>query len=588
MVRNPALDIDPDAAGGMRNAHAPTPSVYPPPESLRPTLVGRDYMVSAGHPTVAQIMADVLERGGMAVDAGVAGGLASNVIQVDMCNLGGVAPILVRLAGEERVWAISGVGPWGREVTLERFLARYGDDIPLGSGACVVPAAADAWVSALARFGTWTFREAAAPATAYARNGVPLDHRTATALEIMGRSFAAWESSREVYWPKGRPPRAGEMLIQADLGRTLERLAAAEAAGGSRRAAALAGVRAAFYEGDIAERLVTFNRATGGWLTLEDLAAFRCDVEPAPGIGFGGWHVHTPGTVTQGPALLQSLSILAEVDLTALGHNSVGYLHWLAEALKLAFLDRDRHYTDPRFAEVGVERLLEPSYLAGLRRLVRPDATVQALPEALRPSRPRFDTTYVCAIDRAGNLFSAMPSDTLDGSPIVPGLGVAVSCRGVQSRLDPAHPAVIAPGKRPRLTPAPALAVHADGRQLLAFGSPGGDVIVQAALQVFLNLVVFKMLPQQAVEAPRVATFSFPGSFFPNPTFPDRLDVESRIPAEVQAGLAARGHALSPWPDFEFDAGAVSLVGRLDLGGEDGPVLVGAADPRRTNYAAGR
>ncbi len=148
--------IDPDAAGGMRNAHAPTPEVYPPLESMRPTLIGRDYTVSAGHPIVAQIMADVLERGGTAIDAGVAGGLASNVVQVDMCNFGGIAPILLKRAGDATVHAVSGVGVWGREATLARVVERYGGDLPLGFGAGIVPAAPDAWLCAL-RFGTWSF-----------------------------------------------------------------------------------------------------------------------------------------------------------------------------------------------------------------------------------------------------------------------------------------------------------------------------------------------------------------------------------------------------------------------------------------------
>lgn len=578
--------IDANAAGGMRNENAPTPSVYPPPESLRPTLIGRDYMVSAGHPIVAQIMANVLERGGTAIDAGVAGGLASNVVQVDMCNLGGIAPILVKRAGEPSVWSISGIGMWGREATLERFRARYGDDIPLGSGASVVPAALDAWVTALARFGTWSFRDAVAPALQYAAEGFPLDHRTAIALGIMGRSFAAWESSRTIYWWKGRAPKTGERLIQRDLAHTLEILATAEGTGN--HADGLACVRAAFYEGELAERLVAFNRATGGWLSRADLAEFHSDVAPAPSVSFRGWRVHTPDTFTQGPVMLQALGILDGVELEALEPGSADYLHWIAEALKLGFLDRERHYCDPNFARVHVGALLDGDYLAALRGLVRRERVLAAIPEATRPARPRFDTTYVCAIDRAGNLFSAMPSDTLDGAPIVPGLGYFASCRGVQSRLDPNHPNVLAPGKRPRLTPAPAIAVKADGSESMALGCPGGDVIVQAMLQAFVNVVVHRMLPQQAVEAPRICTFSFPGSFFPNPAFPNRLDVESRIPDSVCADLAARGHRIARWPDYEFDAGAVSLAGRVRFDGEDGPVLAGAADPRRTAYAAGR
>jgi gamma-glutamyltranspeptidase/glutathione hydrolase len=578
---------DTDAAGGMRNANAPTPSVYPPPESMRPTLVGRDYMVSAGHPIVAQIMCAVLDAGGTAIDAGVAGGIASNVVQVDMCNLGGIAPILLKRAGDPTVWSISGVGPWGREVTLERFRARYGDDIPLGSGACVVPAALGAWVTALQRFGTRSFAELARPSIAYAADGLPLDHRTAIALGIMGRSFSAWESSRSIYWWRGRPPRTGEILRQPDLARSLAGLAAAER-GAASREEGLERVRAAFYEGEYAELLVRFNRQTGGWLDLHDLAGFRCEVEPAPCVEFGGWHVHASGLFSQGPVMLQALGILDGVDLAGMGAGSADALHWTIEALKLGFLDRERFGCDPRFAPVPVEALLDRGHLARLRGLVRPDRAVDAIPPTLRPGRPRSDTTYLCAIDRHGNVFSAMPSDTLDGSPIVPGLGYAASCRGVQSRLDPAHVNVLAPGKRPRITPAPALAVRPGTDEAIAFGCPGGDVIVQSMAQAFLNLVAHRMLPQQAVEAPRVCTFSFPGSFFPNPAFPGRVDVEARIPADIQDELTRRGHRLSPWLAFEFDAGAVAMAGRIDLGGEDGSVLIGAADPRRTAYAAGR
>jgi gamma-glutamyltranspeptidase/glutathione hydrolase len=586
-VGKEASTADTDAAGGMRNANAPTPSVYPPPESLRPTLIGREFMVAAGHPIVAQIMTDVLAAGGTAIDAGVAGGLASNVVQVDMCNLGGIAPILLKQAGEPRVWSISGIGPWGREVTLERFRARFGDDIPLGSGACVVPAALDAWVTALERFGTRSFAELAAPAISYAAEGLPLDHRTAIALGIMGRSFSAWESSRQIYWWRGRAPRTGEVLRQPDLARTLERLAAAER-GAASRSDGLARVRAAFYDGEAAQRLVRFNNETGGWLSLADLAEFRCEVTPAPAVEFRGWRVHAPGLCTQGPVMLQALGILEGVDLESMKPGSADQLHWMIEALKLGFLDRERFGCDPRYAPLPVEALLDRGYLAQLRALVKPNASLDAIPDMLRPSRPRFDTTYLCAIDRHGNVFSAMPSDTLDGSPIVPGLGYAASCRGVQSRLDPRHVNVLAPGKRPRITPAPALAVRAQTGEAIAFGCPGGDVIVQAMAQHFVNLVAYNMLPQQALEAPRVCTFAFPGSFFPNPAFPGRVDIEARVPPEVQAELARRGHRLSSWPDFEFDAGAVAMAGRLALGGEDGPVLAGAADPRRTAYAAGR
>src|SRR5262249_40518159 len=244
--------------------------------------------------------------------------------------------------------------------------------------------------------------------------------------------------------------------------------------------------------------------------------------------------VHVPDTWCQGPALLQALAILEGFDLAALGHNTAEYLHVLAESVKLAFSDRERYYGDPRFVDVPLDRLLSDEHAVerGARLGERALPTLPTLREPVRQS----DTTYLCVADREGNVFSATPSDTLDEGPIVPGLGILVSSRGVQSRLDPEHPAVLAPGKRPRLTPSPAIALHEDGRAW-AFGSPGGDVILQAMLQAFLNVVEFGMTPQQAVEAPRVASYSFPNSFYP-PTGPEGLlKVEARVPEEVQREL---------------------------------------------------
>ena len=579
------MDIDPNAAGGMRNENAPTPCVFPPPESMRPTIVGRDFVVAAGHPLVAQVMADVLERGGSAVDAGVAGGLASNVAQVDMCNLGGIAPIVVRPAGSDQVWSIPGVGVWGREVSLEAFRARYGDDIPLGSAGGIVPAAFGAWIAALERFGSWSFAEVVSPAISLALDGFPLDLRTAAAIEIMGRSFAAWESSRATYWPRGRPPRFGETLVQPELGATLERLAAAET--GASRSVRLESVRQAFYDGGIAEAMTALHRADGGWLSRADLASFRTPVELAPSIGFRGWRVYATDLGTQGPAMLQALGILERLGIESYEPLSADSLHLMIEALKLAYLDRERNHCDPAFAPIRQDRLLAPDYVGRMASAVRMDRVIEdGGAGEVTEARPRLDTTYLCAADRAGNVFSAMPSDTLDGAPILPGLGFFVSPRGVQSRLDPANVNALAPGKRPRVTPAPAIATAGD--QAIAFGCPGGDVIAQAMLQAFLNLAAHGMTPQQAVESPRVATFSFPGSFFPNPAFPRRVDIEARIPAAVRNELARRGHEISLWPEWEFDAGAVAIAGRLELGGCDGPVLAAAADPRRSAYAVGR
>ena len=446
-----------DAAGGMRNNTSPVPNIFPPPESMRPTLVGEHYSVVAGHPLVAMIAADVLERGGTAIDAGVAAGLASNVIQADMCNLGGVAPILVRQAGSDQVWSISGVGTWSESVTLQAYLERHKGDMPLGAPCSIVPAAADAWLSALSRFGTWSFADVAAPAIRYAREGFVLDRRTALAYELMGATFRNWDSSRAIYWPQGRAPREGDRLKQTDLALLLERLAAAEQ--GANREQALEAVRKAFYEGEVAERIVAWVNGNGGWMTLEDLAGFRNEVAPAKSYDYRGWRMFTGGTYSQAPVILQALSVLAGFDAAALAGREDGYLHLLTEAMKLAFSDREKFYCDPNFAATTIEELLSDEHVARLRALVNASKALPDLPTLDLPAPPatspgkRRDTTNFTVVDAKGNAFSCSASDTIDGNPIVPGLGIMVSPRGVQSRLDAAHPAPLGPGRRPRLTP---------------------------------------------------------------------------------------------------------------------------------------
>ena len=285
-----------EARPGMRSVATPTPALFPAPESMRPTLIGAHYMISAGHPLVAHAMAEVLEAGGTAIDAGVAGGFASNVAQADMCNLGGIAPIVLRQAGDRQAWSISGVGAWGHEVTLEAFRASHGEDMPLGSAVGVVPGAAEAWFTALERFGSWPLERVLQRPVALAEEGWRLDRRTAAALGILGRSFRRWDSSRAVYWPDGGPPATGTRLRQPALARTLGRIA--QSAAGLSRTDGIAAARALFYEGDIARRIVEFVRADGGWLTAADLAAHAADVGTAMTLDYRGWQVATTGATT--------------------------------------------------------------------------------------------------------------------------------------------------------------------------------------------------------------------------------------------------------------------------------------------------
>ncbi|GBQ20081.1 gamma-glutamyltransferase [Gluconacetobacter sacchari DSM 12717] len=578
-------DAGPERTGGMRNAGSPTPAVFPSPESMRPTLVGRDFVVSAGHPIVAQVMSEILANGGTAVDAGVAGGLLSNVVQVDMCNLGGVAPTLIRRADEDAIWCIDGVGSWGADVTLDAYLRRHDGAMPIGSSVGVVPAAFAAWCTALERFGTWRLRDVIAPAIDYARRGFPLDLRSAKAFELLGSGFKFYEGSRAIYWPHGRPPHPGEILVQEALADSLERLAAADT--GTREE----GIRAAhdlFYKGDMARELIAFHRETGGWLTEADMAAFQSRVSRAPSVTFRGWNVYTPGIVGQGPVMLQALGILERTPLEDFGRGSPDHLHMMAEAMKQGFAEREKYYVDPDFASITVETLLSSDHLDALRMEIGLDSVLPGAALSSAAGRGRCDTTYIAVTDAAGNVFSSMPSDTIDGAPICPALGYFVSPRGVQSRIDPAHPCAIAPNKRPRLTPAPAILHRPETGEILALGSPGGDMIVQAMVESTVDMIAFGITPQQAVESPRIATFSHPGSFYPHPAFPLRLAVEERVDPQIREELSRRGHDIYVWPAFEFDAGGISIAGYRKLDPTGVPVLVAAADPRRITYAAGR
>jgi len=298
------------------------------------------------------------------------------------------------------------------------------------------------------------------------------------------------------------------------------------------------------------------------------------------------------GPWCQGPALLEALALVEHLGLDGLAHNSPEYLHRVVECINLALADREYFFGDPAFVDVPVDHLLDPSTIARRAAAVRDDRAFGRMPPPLDAAEiPRAasaselpkveaDTSYCCVVDRWGNAFSATPSDGCGNVPIVPGLGIAPSGRGSQSRPDPAHPSGIAPGKRPRLTPNPAMVVTRAGG-VMPFGTPGGDVQTQAMLQVLLNVLHFGMDLQSAIEAPRVASYSFPSSFAPFEYFPGRLAVEGRIEPRTRDALAARGHEIKEWPDWTWLAGSVEAI----LTDPETGLIAAGADPRRPAYA---
>jgi gamma-glutamyltranspeptidase / glutathione hydrolase len=568
-------------------------------ESLRPLLLGTRHMAVAGHYGAAHAAFAVLESGGNAVDAGVAAGIALGVLQSDLVNVAGVAPIMIYRAEQRAVLTISGVGTWPRAVTADFFYKHHGGKIPEGILRTVIPAAPDAWITALEHWGTMSFGDCAAAAIRFASAGFPMYGLMADMIAMHAADYARWPSSAAVYLPNGQPPRRGEIFLQLDLGRTLQYMADEEnAAATDGRAAGLKAARDAFYRGDIAQAIVAYHKANGGLMAAEDLDAFRVAIEPPVKARFANIDVYSCGAWCQGPVLPQMLAVLSGIDLKRMGHNSLDYAHVVTETIKLAFADRERYYGDPRFVNVPIETLLSDTYAKSRRAMINRDHAWPEMPPCgeisgyAKRSAPAatedvaavgaHDTSYVGVIDKDGNVFSATPSDPSYDTPVIPGTGLCPSSRGSQSWADSTHASSVAPGKRPRLTPSPALAILPDGSPM-AIGTPGGDVQAQAMLQVFLNMTVFEMNPQQAVEAPRFASASFPDSFEPHSYSPATLYVESRVAQSVRDGLAARGHRIVDWPDFVWRAGAVCAL-RADRGRG---VMSAGADPRRPCYAVG-
>lgn len=556
----------------------------------RKATFGSIHAVSSGHYLASSAAFAILEAGGNAVDAGCAAGMALAVLHADEVNFAGVAPIMIRTADGHSA-SIDGLGVWPSGIPADLFMREHGGTIPTGLLRTVVPAAPDAWITALRDYGTMTFAEVAHAAIRLARDGFAVFELLATGIRNRQAGYRKWPSNEAIYLPGGRPPVVGERFIQSDLARSIQLMADAETAASGDRVAGLEAARAVFYEGELAELMANYHTENGGYLTRADLSAFRSRYEPVIATRWRDFSILTCGPWSQGPLLAQALLTLEQFGLDGLGHNSAEYAHAVIEALKGAFADREHHYGDPAFVDVDLDRLLSVDHAAARAAGIDPSRAAEHLPDALfgtsqqLPEPVDYDeiptvgeggTSYVCVVDRWGNAFSATPSDGASTSPVIPGTGFVPSLRGLQSRPDPLHPSGIAPGKRPRLTPNPAIAVRDDG-SVMPFGCPGGDMQVQAMLQVFLNRFHFGMELQEAVNAPRFSTWSFPNSFAPFDYLPARVFVEDRFDPEVVDGLTARGHDVRRWPAFTREAAAVEAIFSNARTG----FLESAADPRQ-------
>jgi gamma-glutamyltranspeptidase / glutathione hydrolase len=606
--------------------------------TTRPTLQGSFGMVSSTHWLAAQSAMAVLEDGGNAYDAAVAGAFVLHVVEPHLNGPAGEVPILLAPAGGEvRVLCGQGVAPAGATVAHYRGL---GLDLVPGTGplAAAVPGAFDAWMLLLRDHGTKPLADVLKYAIGYAEHGHPPVDAVGATVETVRELFETeWTSSAEVYLPGGRAPHPGELFRNPALAATWERLLA-ETAGAGDREARIDAARQVWRTGFVAEALVrqaarptldTSGERHTGTLTAADLAAWSATYEAPATYDWNGWTLCKAGPWSQGPALLQQLALLPG-DLPAYG--SAEYVHLLIEGCKLAMADREAWYGDA--ADVPLAELLSDAYNAGRRSLVgdrasfelRPGSPGGRLPRLsaqaylVRGDAPGFDpmgageptvagpsaspvpgeprpaadgatrgdTCHLAVVDRWGDMVAATPSGGwLQSNPVVPELGFPLGTRLQMSWLEEGLPNSLTPGRRPRTTLTPSIALR-EGEPVLAFGTPGGDQQDQWQLHFFLAVALSAPVRggldlQGAIDAPNWHNDAFPGSFFPRGMRPGSVTVESRMPPEVVARLRRRGHDVTiggPWSE-----GRLCAVARDPRTG----ILSAAANPRgMQGYAVGR
>ncbi|MEU6199995.1 gamma-glutamyltransferase [Streptomyces sp. NPDC047061] len=603
--------------------------------TTRPTLQGTFGMVSSTHWLASQSAMAVLENGGNAYDAAVAGAFVLHVVEPHLNGPAGEVPILLAPAGGEvRVLCGQGVAPAGATVAHYRGL---GLDLVPGTGplAAAVPGAFDAWLLLLRDHGSKPLDEVLAYAVGYAEHGHPPVENVGATVESVRKLFETeWTSSAELYLPGGRAPRTGELFRNPALAATWKRLLA-ETAGAGDREARIDAAREVWRTGFIAEALVrqaarptmdTSGTRHTGTLTAADLAAWSASYERPVSYEWNGWTVCKAGPWSQGPALLQQLALLPP-DLPAYG--SADYVHLLVEGCKLAMADREAWYGDA--AEVPLADLLSDAYNAGRRDLIgakasdelrpgSPGGRVPRLPGYARveagrsgvfdplgagePTVAQFaadgstqvaadgttrgDTCHLDVVDRWGNMVAATPSGGwLQSNPVVPELGFPLGTRLQMAWLEEGLPNSLTPGRRPRTTLTPSIALRG-GVPALAFGTPGGDQQDQWQLHFFLAVALRGEVRggldlQGAIDAPNWHNDSFPSSFYPRGRRPGSLTVESRTDPETVAELRRRGHDVTVGPGWS--EGRLCAVARDPETG----VLSAAANPRgMQGYAVGR
>jgi len=584
--------------GAAASADGEAPA-RPVNQTMKTLARGTEYAVSSMAPQASLTAEHVLRSGGNAFDAIVAGQAVLGLMLPQSNGVGSDAVLLIYDAKTTKVWSLNAEGTAPKLATIDWYKTHQEGKIPVNDSllSATVPGAVDAWYIMLSRWGTRNFAELLAPAIELAERGVPMG-RVLNSAAVM-----KYPTSAAVFAPPdGKAWKDGEVWKNPDLGRTLRRLVEAEnQAAGKGRQAGLRAARDRFYKGDIAREMAAFSEENGGLFRYEDFANYHAKLEEPVSVNYRGFTVYKNPSASQGPAELMALNILEGYDLKKMGLNSPDYIHTSVEALKLAMADRDTYLGDTDFIQIPYPGLLSKDYAAERRKLIdsakasldfRPgDVAAYAGPGYKPVNRPRDvnlrgnadhtgDTSYIAIVDRARNMVSFTPSlHSGFGSKVVVGkLGFIFNCRGDYYSLVPGHANALEPGKRPRSTLQGTL-VMKDGQPFMVTGSPGGDDQCMRTMQTLINVVDFGMNVQQAIEAPRWTTRSFPSSPFPHTMYPGDLSLESRIAEAVKAELERRGHKVMMNAPWSMNSSAAIMVeattGTLSAG----------ADPRTSALA---
>ncbi len=596
--------------------------INPNPFTTRPEIDGTFGVVASTHWIATAVGMATLEKGGNAFDAAVATAFTLQVVEPHLNGPGGDVPVILHDARRGRTEVICGQGPAPAGATIAHYRSLGLDMVP-GSGllAACVPGMFESWMLLLRDYGTLRLADVLAPAIEYAGEGYPLVERASATIATVEKLFREhWPTSAAVYLPGGSVPEPGALFANLALAQTYRRILREAERAGADREAQIERARRSWSQGFVAEAIENFCRTPridtsgtphAGVLAGEDMARFEARVEPPLTFAYGRYTVCKAGPWSQGPVMLQQLALLKGFELDGLDPAGPDFIHLQVEAAKLAYADRESFYGDPDFVEVPMPTLLSEAYNAERRKLIEQTASLELRPgsvagfgavvelrrdtgerasvSALGAGEPtvgrlgqvRGDTVHFDIIDRAGNMVSATPSGGwLQSSPVVPELGFCLGTRAQMFWLEEGHPAALAPGKRPRTTLSPTLALR-DGEPYLAWGTPGGDQQDQWTTQFFLRHVHAGMNLQEAIDAPAWHTEHFPSSFWPRTARPGVLVVEGRVPQRTIRELERRGHIVEVAPDWS--------EGRLTAASREGRRRRAAANPRgMQGYAAGR